>query len=237
MKDICLILTGTILPNAIYGLDDVEVSIRRNQYLLAFRFYRSIFNDPIIYIDNSGYDFKKDTNFMLQLSELKIELIEFPRSVNTARGKGYQEFEMLNYAAGLCNGKYLRFIKITGRYIYTNIAELVSSTEKHSIIIDRHVRFKSAITSLFVCEVKFYHEFLMDSYVLADDSTGNYIEKVLYKKLKEARSGTVSFFKTNPLWMVPNSKSNFYPYKFSSALIKLTNGMIRKLPGLPKYII
>jgi hypothetical protein len=237
MEQTCVILTGTVLPNAIYGLDADDFALRKAQYLLAMRFYRTTLKHPIIYIDNSGYDFKNDADFARQFAEMDIELIEFPRSAHPSKGKGFQEFEMLNHVVGLYQSKFTSFIKITGRYIYTNIEELMQTPGNYKLLIDRHIRFSSAITSLFRCDFDFYLKFLNDAYLLADDATGEYIEKVLYKILKNAPKNTVSSFYRNPLWMVLDSKSNFYPYKFSSASIKMLNGIIRTIPGIPKYMI
>ena len=182
MKERCLIITGTIVPNAILT-KHADPKIRRKEYLESLLFYSEHMDDPIYFLENSLYDFSTDSEFQGLFCERKIKLVKFPISCEFQLGKGFQEFEMIDQFIKSLSGKYHSFVKISGRYQYLNIKELTDFTCE-GIVIDMIRRYKVAITSFFYSTFDFYQEHLMDLYLEVDDSHGQWIERILYKKLR-----------------------------------------------------
>src|SRR4030067_2643455 len=111
----CLLITGTINQNVDLSTPE-DPAFRRQRYLDSLMFYSEMFEEKIFFLENSGYDFSGDDQFGKLFRSRSIELLAFPRSGETKRGKGYQEFEMLDSAVKKISGKHESFIKITGRY-------------------------------------------------------------------------------------------------------------------------
>ena len=111
-----IVLTGTIIPDAIKTVHR-NWKVRRNEYLGAIRYYKKF--SKVYFIENSHYDISHDGEFS---SNERFQCFKFGASEEFERGKGYQEFQMLDefVKAGLEENS---FIKVTGRYIYKNFAE------------------------------------------------------------------------------------------------------------------
>lgn len=201
MKDRCLIITGTIVPNAILT-KHADPKIRRQEYLELLAFYSEHMDDPIYFLENSSYDFSIDRDFKKLFREKKIKLVKFPISCEVQCGKGFQEFEMIEKFIQSLSGQYRSFIKISGRYQYFNIKEL-TDFRCEGIVIDIVRRHKLAITSIFYTTFHFYQKHLMDLYLDVDDSQGHWIEKILFRKLRSKNiRRNVQFFPVSPLLKV-----------------------------------
>lgn len=204
MRDRCLIVTGTVVLNVVPARYD-DSAIRRQQYLRVLSFYSETLDDPIYFLENSSYDFSRDDDFQRLFYEREIELVKFPVSHEVERGKGFQEFEMIDEAVKSLSRQYHSFIKVSGRYQYLNIKKL-TDFGCQGLVIDMVRRFKVAITSIFYTTFAFYQENLADLYLEAHDSRGQWIERRLYKRLKsEGFRRHVQLFPTSPALRIPCS--------------------------------
>lgn len=175
-----IVLTGTIIPNAFMG-GVLPVDERRNDYLKAIRYYTRF--GKVIFIENSDYDFRKDEEFR-KISNL--EIMQFPKSKYYERGKGFQEFELLDRFVSAVQDKYTSFIKITGRYIISDFDSLYRDCQSADVpfIIDTSYKHKHALTYMFYSDIEFYKRNLMNLYKQCDDhSPIGSIEDVMYRFL------------------------------------------------------
>lgn len=198
MKKGCLIITATVTPNSNYvAISNTEQRLK--EYYDNLLYYLDQYPDTDIYlIENSGYDFEKNESFSSLLSDHKLNFIQCPKSTGFEQGKGYQEFEMLDFVIQKIASKYDYFVKITGRYRVKNIDEFTSITT-NNIVIDLHKKPQIAITSFFVCSMNFYQKNLKGTFLQANDSGNVMIENVMYNKLSEMNSGEVSLHKVSPI--------------------------------------
>lgn len=114
-------------------------------------------------------------------------MVKIPVSDCPGKGKGYQEFQMLDvFVKSMLTEDC--FVKITGRYIYSNFQQLYSSIlaerAQHDILIDSFMVQKTAITSLFYIAREAYCRCLANSYLQMNDPAGVWAEHVVYRILK-----------------------------------------------------
>lgn len=233
----CLVLTATIKPNAIYSVH-TDVEARALEYLEAIRFYRANFSGDIFLLENSEYDIWNDARFA-ELHETKVIcIVKMPPSDQFDKGKGYQEFKMLDEFVLQYSNTYKTFFKITGRYILKNFRKLQKAKCK-GIVIDRYPKLKIAITSHFLCDFNFYLTHFMGAYKDVNDKEGIYIEKVLYKILKSispAGAG-MSFFSANPrLLGVSGSTGRSLTESYYKDLIRDISRPILKLLNIKELL-
>ena len=120
----CLIITATIQPNSNFVAKS-SAEERRREYLNVLKYYSEMFSGDIIFVENSAYNFKDDTEFNQILELNNVQLIEFPKSLEIDKGKGYQEFEVLDFVVAQIEHKYIEFIKVPGRYLTVNFKKLI----------------------------------------------------------------------------------------------------------------
>jgi hypothetical protein len=194
MRDRCIIITGTIVPNVlIHGHEGIgttlrqseyeDVATRRDRYLETLWSYSTVGPAPIFFLENSAFEFKTDDAFRELFRRTGITLVKFATSQHISCGKGFQEFSMLDEAVNGLADRFRSFVKVSGRYEYRNMS-LLMKTETDGIAIDLLRRKRVAITSVFVSTVEFYQEHLVGLYREADDSRGEWIEKRLYARLR-----------------------------------------------------
>lgn len=191
-SSIAIVLTGTIIPNTI-AVRHADPQKRRLEYLSALRYYSSF--GQVYFLENSLYNLLEDKEFC---SIPNAYMRKFPISRDISKGKGYQEFEMIDHWLTIEGNAPSVFFKITGRYIVNNFSRIYSECTRkplENIIIDQHVREQIAITSLFCVNVNFYLSNLKGIYKECNDQSGVWIERVMYKKLKDIDS---TFFATPP---------------------------------------
>lgn len=183
-----IVLTGTIVP----AVDFVAVSNteqRRRQYLDTIHFYRRF--APVYFLENSEYDLIHDPDFRLD----GVHLRKFTMLPGASRGKGYQEFAMLDCWHDTERDPPARILKITGRYGITNVAKFLQESchaAPHLILIDRYTRTRVALTSHFSIGREMYAQTMYGHFREMDDAIGLWAERVFYRALK-GRSDVYSF--------------------------------------------
>jgi hypothetical protein len=202
MKNRCILLTGTIIPNSILtGHQDVE--LRRKEYFQQIKFYSEALTEPIYFLENSEYNFEQDLEFQHILESSNVHLIKCPISSKYDQGKGFQEFQMLDQAINHLSNRYSSFIKISGRYHYSNIQRL-NSISYADCIIDLHYKNKVAVTSLFYSTFQFYQKELKGMFLQVNDSNGVFIEHLCYSKLVNLQDSKIHPFPSTPALQVKN---------------------------------
>lgn len=195
VDDIAIVLTGTIIPNAPFTAHN-DPQIRRREYLQAIKFYREF--APVYFLENSVYPLSDDVEFN-QFSDVTIR--QCPASSSPERGKGYQEFEMIDGWLMSEMPPPQRWIKITGRYIYRNFSKLLVDCRyerRAQIIIDQCALSQFARSYLFCVESDFYREHIAGIYRECDDNAGEWIERVLYRHLAKLQKSYARLFSLEP---------------------------------------
>lgn len=193
--------------------------MRRNEYLKAIKFYQQF--APVYFLENSVYDFSQDEEF----AESKtLHIRKFPPSRVTDKGKGYQEFEMIDsWLQSECE-KPKRWIKVTGRYIYMNFDKIINDINnqtQYSMIVDQFYKSKFSATGLFYVKSSFYMQHLMGLYQYCDDDKGEWIERVLYRNLLHLKDEKIRCFKEEPLLVATSGTTGkTYPNSNIKRLIK-----------------
>ena len=195
----CLIITATIQPNSNY-VAQTSANDRRDEYLEVLNFYTNNFSGDIFFVENSAYDFNNDEDFKSLFKFKNVQLLEFQKSVEVEKGKGYQEFEVLDFVVSQLGDKYDEFIKVSGRYLTVNFKKLTYQ-KNNGIIIDRHKKKNITITSFFRCKVDVYLKLLKNCYQEANDSQGIFIEHVVYNKLKNIDKKIIDLFDETPIYI------------------------------------
>lgn len=192
--DIAIVLTGTIIPNDPSSVH-ADPQVRRSEYLRALHYYSQFV--PVYFLENSSYPLSADPDFQ-QMTNVKI--VKLPLSPTPEMGKGYQEFEMLDRWILSDPSPPLKWIKITGRYIYRNIGDLLQACRKSQaeLTIDQCCLTKMARSYLFCVSSEFYLRYFFSVFRLCDDRKGEWIEKVLFRRIKEAPRGNVQLFSLEP---------------------------------------
>jgi hypothetical protein len=187
--DVAILLTGSIAPAvAFVALNDIAE--RRKQYLSALHFYRNF--APVYFLENSDYDVSRDPQFS-DLSGVKIR--KFEMLPDKGRGKGYQEFAMVDRWYDTEPTPPSRFLKITGRYILRNVVNLLAECRcapKDTLLIDEYPGRRVALTSVFSADWKRYGQVMKGLYRQMDDSAGTWAEHVFYRALMR-EAGVQSF--------------------------------------------
>lgn len=197
-KKQCLIITATIKPNS-NCVTVTSAKIRRDEYVEVLKFYINHFSGDIFFVENSAYDFNNDEDFNNLFQLKNVQLIEFPKSIEVEKGKGFQEFEVLDFVVSQLGDKYDEFIKVSGRYLTINFNTLINQ-KNNGIIIDRHKKKNIAVTSFFRCKVDVYLKLLKNCYQEVNDGEGIFVEHIVYNKLKETDNKNIDIFNETPFY-------------------------------------
>jgi len=213
-----IVLTATIIPN-IAGTVSVNPETRLAEYIEALKFYLQY--APVIFLENSGYPLEQHAEFR---ETPRLCVRKFPPSQNPERGKGYQEFEMLDAWLDAEPKPPPRWLKISGRYQLQNILNILDECRRdpqRALIIDQTVRAHMARTYCFCVRSDFYRKWLRGLYRRCNDQTEDWIERMLFRELKSVSTDEVRFFSTQPrLAAVAGSSGRVFPIGRSQWLVK-----------------
>ena len=189
-----IVLTATVIPNVTGGAA-ANPEMRLAEYRQVLQFCQQF--APVIFLENSGYPLARHPEFT-ETPRLRVR--QFAPSKNPERGKGYQEFEMLDAWLAAEPSPPARWLKITGRYQVLNLAAILAEgrVQKSPMIIDQVARSRSARTYLFCTDTEFYQRQMRGKFQQCDDRTGEFIEKVLFREFQKTLSPEVCSFKTQP---------------------------------------
>ena len=192
-----IVLTGTIIPNGISGVCiTCDPAQRRAEYLENIGFYRKI--APVYFLENSSYPIETDPDFQ---ESPDFFVRRLPHSDAPQRGKGYQEFEMMDRWLQAERNPPSRWLKISGRYRVRNTDALLSTyalRRPTGMIIDQSIRSSFARTFVFLVTTDYYQRHVRGLYEHCDDDKGDWIERVLYRALRDDPARDYEFFGTQP---------------------------------------
>ncbi len=198
MHNKVIVLTGTIEPGTTY-VSRRDVQARISDYLSSFEFYLSHTTFPILFAENSTYNLHADPRFEKFLADPRFTVKRFVPHPDSDRGKGFQEFYMLDQLVELLPENAL-LVKITGRYIVRNIASMMEALQA-PMHIDLHQKRRVAITGFFSVQVSQYLKHITGLYANANDEQHRYIEHVLYDVLmKEPLKSSTRLLPENPVY-------------------------------------
>jgi hypothetical protein len=208
--EIPIVLTGTIVPN-VTGAAAADPLARLEEYRNSIRFYQQ--HAPVIFLENSSFALERDPEFR---DSERLRVHRFPPSAFPERGKGFQEFEMIDrWLDSKAHSIPEQWIKITGRYKFQNIDSILNECrheQARSLIVDQSPRAGFARTYAFWVRTSFYRQWMAGLYRQCDDSSGAFIERVLFKQLKGVPKRDVRFFLTQPrLIAVAGSTGQAFP--------------------------
>ena len=231
-----IVLTGTITPNVDFvARNDVESRLK--DYLNGIRFYLENTPSQIVFAENSGFDPTSSADFIPLLDHDRFRWQSVTAHKELTKGKGFQEFFALDQIvdAGLTSDY---FVKVTGRYLVRNVSNLIQklSAPMH---IDLHKKMRVAITGFFGVSTDFYREHFYGKYALADDSSGYFIEHVVYDAIqKENLQKWVELLPENANYEgVSGSHGNSMarnPYKMK---IRSIERFINRSLGINKFLV
>lgn len=191
--EIPIVLTATVIPNN-PGAGPVNIEARLREYISALEFYLRV--APVIFLENSSYPLEQHPEF--QESD-RLRVHRFQPSRSPERGKGYQEFEMLDAWISSEARPPKHWLKITGRYQILNISSILNECSENAgigLLIDQIPRTTAARTYLFYVSTEFYKTKVHGLYRKCDDQAGAWIERVLFRELKGLPSSQVRAFAT-----------------------------------------
>lgn len=180
MQNIVIVLTGTIVVNATDSQHN-DSTKRRREYLKCIHFYTKF--SKVYFLENSSYDLDSDDDFR-NIPNLTIR--KFSPSLFPEKGKGYQEFEMIDRWIESEPDVIENFVKITGRYLYQNFHKLweeCRDNQNRKMIIQQYL-FVEAGVALFFVNVDFYKNTFIELYKESDIKKDISIDYCIYKKLK-----------------------------------------------------
>ena len=190
-----VVLTATIIPN-VTGAVSVNPETRQAEYRRVLQFCQQF--APVIFLENSGYPLERHPEFT---DSPRLRVHRFSPSASPERGKGFQEFEMLDAWLATEPQPPARWLKLTGRYQLLNLAATLAECrreKKYSLVIDQVHRQAVARTYLFCTSTEFYQAHLSGLYHQCDDRVGDFIERVIFRELQKLPAGQVRLFKTQP---------------------------------------
>lgn len=180
MRDFVICLTATIEPNTIM-VNRSDVQLRLKDYKSCIEFYLRETPCPIIFAENSDFDLSDDADFNRFLDDPRFTMQRFKAHPDTTKGKGFQEFFMLDQVVNLLPVQ-ATLVKITGRYKVCNVVSLLAGMDA-AFSIDLHRKMQVAITGFFAVSVTVYQQYLNEIFAEANDANGRFIEHVIYDKI------------------------------------------------------
>jgi len=236
MTDAVICMTACIQPNTVM-VSALNVDERLADYKKCIRFYLDQTDLPIYFLENSDYDLDSDKDFQEFQNLQRFTVLRFSPHPNTKKGKGFQEFYTLDrFVKDHLHSN--SFIKVTGRYIVKNIAELIANL-KAPINIDLHKKMKVAITGFFAMEKNFYLQYFYGKYADADDQAGRFIEHVVYDQIITADlKSKTALLPFNPQYRgVSGSYGGSLQRNKYKMMLRGVERQVNRTLGIPQFLI
>ena len=199
-------MTACVNPCGMSHTKLQDPEIRANQYRQALDFYIKETNLPIVFCENTMYDFS--SGYQQIITSGRLEYLTFDgNNYDTSRGKGYGEALIIRYAINnsdiIKNSKYV--IKITGRLIITDIKRISASPLLYLKNVFRcNIKEKFISTYLIICRPQLIKDFVCkyQELIWEDSPTNDLIEHHMYRALtKDPDLSKTTFL---PFISIPN---------------------------------
>jgi hypothetical protein len=195
--EIVLLLTGTINTYSKKYTAVNDISQRRREYTEAIHYYLSRFQQPVVFVENSGIDISGE--FSEAIASGKLEILTFNGNDYDAEiGKGLGEYRCMEYAikhSQLISPESFVF-KLTGRYKMKNLAKYIRHFKEvptMDLMADLTNNFRLSHSSIFGFRPYFISQYLEKNHHLLNDTEGWYFEHVLAKSVLQAIGDRVEF--------------------------------------------
>ncbi|HUC84936.1 MAG TPA: hypothetical protein VL970_07075, partial [Candidatus Acidoferrales bacterium] len=169
--EIPVVLTATVAPNVTGGAA-VDPETRLAEYRSVMEFCQQF--APVFFLENSSYPLERHPEFA---GSARLQVRRFAPSPHPERGKGFQEFEMLDAWLATEPEPPARWLKITGRYQLLNLAAVLADCRRdpeRPLLIDRLYWQRWTRTYLFCVRSTFYQAHLRGCYRECDDRRGGH---------------------------------------------------------------
>ncbi len=211
MKKIVFLLTATLNPGDFDFVGRKGLENRLADYVRAIRFYSQL-NFPIVFIDNSNFLSEEIKSILV--STMNSEYHTFS-SIESVNGKGHGEMEIINY--GYKHSELMKnadvVIKVSGRYIISNLQEIISGLDEHETIhycnMTRNLFW--ADTRIMILTYYFYTSYLNPRCISSlDESHGIYFEKIYARSIHSwmADGKKINLLKYYPFYDAVNGQNN-----------------------------
>ena len=225
-----LLLTGYINPSGMSYTSLNNPKERERQYVNAIRYYLSKTNYPIVFTENSGSDISQ--LFTDSIKSGRMEYFTFNGNQDKARGKGYGECEIIEYAlnnSAIINSAHdCQIAKITGRLRILNINSIIRIhrfiSSKKSVLCAINSVLSFPDSRLFIAPIDFYRAFTKKKETI-NDSDGFFFEHTLCNVIKEEKS-----YPFSPFLLMPRIEG------VSGSTGEVYNGETIKLSFAIKYV-
>ena len=225
-KSLPLLMTASVDTRGMVGAD-FSAEVREKMYVEALSYYiQTILSEKdqkIVFAENSGWDICSLIQKLPRFNREQIEFISLdPNSFDNTRGKGYNEFLMINQVINLSTMIHASggFLKVTGRYPVYNIEYYINIATKylyekgysfygdmkdHSLYDWLHTGWNghAGYTVLFATTVENWVTNLGHRYVEMNDAKGCLAEDVMYDYMKPFRrrnnAGVCCRFRREPV--------------------------------------
>jgi len=163
-----------------------DKDVRMQQYLKALDFYLERTDYPIIFAENSNTDISH--LYCQAIESGRLEVLTFAGNTNKEKGKGFGEAMIIEYA--LDHSKTLTeksvVVKITGRLIIENIADILSVSfplqSNGSVVCAFNADMSFPDSRIFIAPVPFLRSFLADKEQM-NDYENVFFEHVLARNI------------------------------------------------------
>ncbi len=193
LNELAIVLTGTIIPNTTNQLQHCDPIIRKSEYLAAIKFYSQF--APVYFLENSTYPLLEDEDFQ-HLPNVFIK--KFSPSTSPEKGRGFQEFEMIDHWLNTESIVPAKILKITGRYLYENIQDILAECRSNlaaSLLINQYRLSGFTESAIFCVTTAYYQQQISGLYKECDDRTGWFIERALHQRLQSVDAQVCQRFK------------------------------------------
>ncbi len=177
-----LLLSATINP-VFLTKGRIDPDARENDYFLAVKFYLEK-GYKVVFCENSNTSSEKILS--LQTSDQRLEYLTYS-SEWSSRGKAWGEIEIINLA--LKESNFLKqvdyIVKITGRYIITNIDEFLQGTNQveKEVYMNPTRNLKWADTRVIIMKKSFYYNYFIPTADATIDGKNDYMEHILVRSV------------------------------------------------------
>lgn len=204
---ITVLLTACINPNGMCLTKLQDPETRLKHYLRALEYYLLNTRFKVVVVENTLFDFAKVIDLKWIVNG-RLEVLFFDgNNYDKTKGKGLGEALIIDYA--FKNSRFLvdsdYVLKITGRYIITNLEKNLKYVEEYIlqkkeivIVEEMYYRYKSASSECLFASKLFYLNYFLSKIDQIDDSASFFFEHLLYKSINQWRKDYYFFvFRTS----------------------------------------
>jgi hypothetical protein len=247
-----LVMTATIIPAPMAGIQRTDPKLRLEDYKQALRYwlaYPGPYIENILFLENSGADLSELRTIAAEDNPLgkRVEILSVPgNNVTERQNYGYTELQMLD--EGLAKSDLRRetthMVKVTGRLTFPDIGQALEMIGKHPEPLEVMVecrklgfprRGADVKTQMFVCSHGFYDRVFRGSNREMNLTDVRLIEHLMFKKVIPFK-GTPGHYLRLPCNVEPVGYSGYKSKSYNTLGSRITSKMRAMFRAiLPNY--